>query len=408
MKTVKFYLQYLGKRLFYLTLTVLILYGSYCYSVPEFSIGGHLFKNIFYHEHSIMVAWLYYLEYFIFIFLILTGLIFILTLYYGFDKRRKEKTLNWYMEFYVTYLLYFIFTKDILSEKEMAQKKNKFRKFVRNDYSRELILNTLQQIHHQVIGKMRRETEQLLNELNYNNLIRSYLHSPYNRHKKIALNTISEFKIYGFEKYMLQLAKRKRNKLLHTDVLVALTRLNTYENLIQLIKNNVNISMWEVNVIIDNIEKDKIREIPYKELLHSNNKGMLILGIILSRLNQKQEFIYDIKMYIESPDENINEEAILAFASFAKDRSDFVYLRESYNKATERGKLFIIRSVSQSPDTEYAVRFLQWVAINEPVNCKVEALKNLLIIDICKVAEFMNVKDPQVRMACNEVLDINQ
>jgi len=166
--------------------------------------------------------------------------------------------------------------------------------------------------------------------------------------------------------------------------------------------------MWEVNVIIDNIEKDKIREIPYKELLHSNNKGMLILGIILSRLNQKQEFIYDIKMYIESPDENINEEAILAFASFAKDRSDFVYLRESYNKATERGKLFIIRSVSQSPDTEYAVQFLQWVAINEPVNCKVEALKNLLIIDICKVAEFMNVKDPQVRMACNEVLDINQ
>jgi len=123
MKTVKFYLQYLGKRFFYLTLTVLILYGSYCYSVPEFSIGGHLFKNIFYHEHSIMVAWLYYLEYFIFIFLILTGLIFILTLYYGFDKRRKEKTLNWYMEFYVTYLLYFIFTKDILSEKEMAQKK---------------------------------------------------------------------------------------------------------------------------------------------------------------------------------------------------------------------------------------------------------------------------------------------
>jgi len=246
-----------------------------------------------------------------------------------------------------------------------------------------------------------------LHELKYDNLIRSYLYSPYYRHKKIALSVISEFKIHGVEKYILGLAKRESNRLLHTDALVALIRLNTYENLLQLIKNDVNISMWEVNVIIDNIEKDKIRKIPYKELLHSNNKGMLLLGIILSRLHQKQEFKYDIQKYIEYHNDNIMEEAILAFASFAGDKSDFVYLRNSYNKATGRGKLSIIRTVSHSPDTEYAVQFLEWVAINEPIKYKTEALRSLLTINIGRVAMLKDSEDPLVRMACNEILDIN-
>jgi len=407
MKTIKFYLEYWGTRLFYIIFIFLICYGSYCYSVPKFSIGSHAFKNLLYHAHNSQAIWLYYLEYFIFIFLILTALTFMLTLYYGVDKRRKEKTHNRYINFYMSSLLSYLFMKNKLPEKEKKQRKAKFKKFVRNDYSKELIINTLLQIHSQTVGEIHNDTELILHELKYDNLIRSYLYSPYYRHKKIALSVISEFKIHGVEKYILGLAKRESNRLLHTDALVALIRLNTYENLLQLIKNDVNISMWEVNVIIDNIEKDKIRKIPYKELLHSNNKGMLLLGIILSRLHQKQEFKYDIQKYIEYHNDNIMEEAILAFASFAGDKSDFVYLRNSYNKATGRGKLSIIRTVSHSPDTEYAVQFLEWVAINEPIKYKTEALRSLLTINIGRVAMLKDSEDPLVRMACNEILDIN-
>ena len=162
MKTLRLYLEYWGTRLFYITVFFLICYGSYCYSVPEFSIGGHVFKSLLYHEHHNLATWLYYVEYFIFIFIILALLIFALTIYYGQDKRRKEKTHNRYINFYISYLLRFIFSKDELPEEEIKLKKKKLGKFIRNDYSRELVINTLQQIHHQTIGKMRSDTEELL------------------------------------------------------------------------------------------------------------------------------------------------------------------------------------------------------------------------------------------------------
>lgn len=407
MRTLKFYLEYWGIRLFYLAIIVLIGYGGYCYSVPEFSIGGHLYKNIFYFERVYFTTWFYYLEYFVFIFLFLTGLVFIITLYNALDKRIKERIYNKYMEFYTTYLLNFIFTKEFLSENEKIRRMEAFKKYVQNDYSRILIIDILLQIHHQTIGKLDCATEQLFAELIHISFIRSYLLSPYYKHKTIALNIIAEFKIHGFEKYIIRLANRESNKLLHTDALVTLVRLDTFANLIQLINNNVCISLWEVNVIIDNIEKDSISRIPYKALLYSNNKGMLILGMILSRLHQKEEYKDDIKKYIESDDANVKEEAILTFSTFAEDHTDFVYLRNTYNNTTERGKLSIIETVPKSTDTGYAIEFLEWVAINEPIKFKTEALRNLLTIDMIKVVTLKNSTDPLVKMACDEVLDLN-
>ena len=159
--------------------------------------------------------------------------------------------------------------------------------------------------------------------------------------------------------------------------------------------------------IIDNIEKDNISNIPYKALLYSNNRGMLILGVILSRLHHKEEFKDDIKKYIASDDANVKEEAILTFSTFAEDHTDFVCLRNTYNNTTERGKLCIIETVSKSNDTDYTIEFLVWVAINEPIKFKTEALRNLLLIDMIKVASLKKSMDPLVRMACNEVLDLN-
>jgi len=165
--------------------------------------------------------------------------------------------------------------------------------------------------------------------------------------------------------------------------------------------------MWEVNVIIDNIQKDKIKNIAYTELLHSDNEGTLLLGIILSRLDWKNQFKYDIQKYIDYPNDNIMEEAIIAFATFAVDKSDFVYLRNVYKDATARGKLSIIKAITQSPDPDFAIGFLEWVTINEPIKYKTEALKHLLTISVEKVARLKNASDPLVVMACNEVLDIN-
>ena len=407
MKILGFYIEYWGTRLFYITLVSVICYGSYWYSVPEFSVGGHVFKNLLYKEQYYFTVWLYYVEYFIFVFLILSALTFILTLYYGHDKRIKEITHERYVNFYIRYLLALLYMKDKLASEELKKRKTRFLIFVKNDYSKELVINTLQQIHHQTIGQIREDSELVLHELKYDKLIRNYLHSPFFRHKKIAMNAIAEFNIKGHEKYILRLAKRERNRLLHTEALVTLIRLNTYDNLLLLISNNIKISMWEVNVIIDNIQKDKIKNIAYTELLHSDNEGTLLLGIILSRLDWKNQFKYDIQKYIDYPNDNIMEEAIIAFATFAVDKSDFVYLRNVYKDATARGKLSIIKAITQSPDPDFAIGFLEWVTINEPIKYKTEALKHLLTISVEKVARLKNASDPLVVMACNEVLDIN-
>lgn len=407
MKILKFYLQYWSLRLFYTTFILLIFYGSYCYTVQKIPIGSYMFINPFYHVHMNLPSWTNYLEYFIFIFVISSIVMFIHTNYYAFVKENKEKMRNRYLDFYFNSLISDLFRENKTNDTVLKINSLQYEKYSKKNFYRELITNTLIQIHSQTIGKARQDTELIMQSLHYDNWIHTYLRSPYYKHKKIALDAISEFKLEGYDNYIIKLAKQSNKKLLRTNALIALTRLDVYNNLILLIEMNVKITIWDVNVIINNIEQDNNQNIPYTELIHAKNEGMQILGIMLARINHKIELKQAILEKINDSNSLIMEEAVIAFASFAEDKNDFDFLIDQYKETTEKAKDVIIKTINSDPDKDQTADFLQWIAENEPMQNKLSALISLLSIDISRISKLKRSDDPLVKTACEQILDIN-
>lgn len=407
MKILKFYLQYWLTKLLYLIFILFIFYGSYCYTAQRFSIGNHMFTNPFYHVHDKMPFWINYIEYIILVFIISTILMILLTKYYSFNKIKKEKMQERYIKFYYSSVIRELFKENNEHNFKETVNISRLKKFIRNDINKELVISTLTQVHYQTIGKIRQRTELIINMLHFEKVIQSYLYSPFYKHKKFALDTISEFKIIGYEKYLLKLAKQSKNKLLHTDALITLARLNVYDNLILLADMNVDISIWDINMIIRNIEKDRELSIPYNELINARNEGMQLLGIMLTRIHCKREFKNKIQKKTEHRNPTIKEEAILTFTSFAENKDDFDFIINIYNTSPENAKINIVKRMDANPNKEQAADFFEWIAKNEPIPNKLIAIMNLLSLDISKVTKLKLSEDTSIKMACEQVLDIN-
>lgn len=213
MKILKLYLQYWLVKSFYIISFLLIFYGSYWYTtVQHFFIGNREFTNPFYHLHENLPFWINYLEYFIFVFTFSTILMIILTKIYSSNKKRKEKINEKFLKIYYKTVISDLFKENKDTELEETDNVYKYRhkRFAKSDLYKELIINTFIHVHYQTIGKIRLKTESMMNDLHYEKLIRSYLYSPFYKQKKLALNTISEFKITGYEKYLIKLAKQKK------------------------------------------------------------------------------------------------------------------------------------------------------------------------------------------------------
>jgi hypothetical protein len=331
----------------------------------------------------------------------------LLTKYYSFNKIKKEKMQERYIKFYYSSVIRELFKENNEHNFKETVNISRLKKFIRNDINKELVINTLTQVHYQTIGKIRQRTELIINMLHFEKVIRSYLYSPFYKHKKLALDTISEFKIIGYEKYLLKLAKQSKNKLLHTDALITLARLNVYDNLILLADMNVDISIWDINMIITNIEKDRDFNIPYNELINARNEGMQLLGIMLTRIHCKREFKNKIQKKTEHQNPTIKEEAILTFTSFAENKDDFDFIINIYKTSPENAKKNIVKRMDANPNKEQAADFFEWIAKNEPIPNKLIAIMNLLSLDISKVIKLKQSEDASIRMACEQVLDIN-
>jgi hypothetical protein len=366
-----------------------------------------MFTNPFYHVHHKMPFWINYLEYFILVFILSTVLMILLTKYYSFNKKRKEEMQEKYLNFYYSSIIRELFKQDDGHNLKETVNISRLKRFIRNDNNNELVINTLTQVHYQTIGKIRQKTELIINLLHYDKLIRSYLYSPFYKHKKLALDTISEFKIIGYEKYLFKLAKQSKNKLLHKDALITLARLNVYDNLILFADMTVDISIWDINMIIRNIEKDRESSIPYNELINARNEGAQLLGIMLARIHCKKEFKNEIQKKIEHHNLAIKEEAILAFTSFVENKEDFDFIINRYSESSENAKKNIVKRMDANPNKKQAANFLEWIAKNEPIPNKLIAIMNLLSLDISKVTKLKQSEDASIRMACEQVLDIN-
>jgi len=406
MKTLKLYMQYWFVRLLFLIFIALIGFGSYFYSIPEFTWGTLHIKNLYYTKLENMPTWLYVAEYFIFTFLIVSVLLLVLITLYKKNKRIRKKIRGKYTDYFATALVCSLYSDREFCFEVNSLEAKAFKKALRDDYAKRIFIDEIRRVRVQTIGVVREKTLKVFEACHFDYLIRAYLHSPYLRKKLFALKVIADLQLEGYEDYIIRLTRQKNN-VLHSEALVTLIKLNIYDNLLLLVKLKTKLTVWDINIIAKTSVDLNKKDIDYSALIQSGSPEVTTLGIMLVRLNERKELKMEVMQKIGDTNELVNEEAFLAFVFFVEDRKDYEFLIERFELATEKAQISIIKAIATYPDKSAAIRFLEWVVVNKSFKHKLEALHVLLELELSAVAQFRRSNDPLIRQVCSQVLDIN-
>lgn len=406
MKTLIIHFRYWSIRLFFFLLILFLALGSYFYSVPTIQSGNYELTNPLYSEVKDMPAWLYSVDYFIYIFCIAIVLIFGMIIYYNLNKRKKEKIDARYIQFFVNNIFRYLYTTEEFTDAEKKQKLRAFKKELRNDHAKQLFINTLRRIHTQTTGIVREKTERLFTVIKYDYLIRAYLHSPYLEHKLFALKVISDFQLRNYTKHIKKLLKRDNN-VLRSESLITLMNLDLDDSLYFLVDLKIKISMWDFNIITKTVKQLNKQNIAYLALIKSEIPELSALGISLARINKKSSLKEEIRPKIGNLNELVNEEAFSAFITFSKLKEDYEFLMEKFEYASGKTQLEIIKTLAFAPDKAKAIKFLNWVVENKHTTYKVEAIRLLLDLDLSLISEYRRSENYSIKQSCLQVLDIN-
>ncbi|NDP21817.1 MAG: hypothetical protein GZ091_12170 [Paludibacter sp.] len=401
--TILIYFRFISIQFIKAIIFLLILSGVYYYSMQKKTFGLIIHIDYLINTKSEVPTWLYSIEYFTLIFLIVTIVLLVLIIYYKKNKTDRRKVRAKYIHIFVEDIFNYIYSNDV---SEIEDKISKYWNNLKNDYAKRLFINIIRQIYQETTGQFHEKTYNLLLLLNIDPFIRSYLYSPFLRNNLFALKTIRDFQLIGYEKYILKLTMSK-NKILNSAALITIVRFENYNNLLFLLNNNINLSFWNINNIIRTQQVLRNENIEYESLINSDNEKIVIMSIILIGEFRKTEYKKLIKNKIESSNILICEAAIKSYILLAETKDDFFYLMYIYKSASEQCKIEILNSLFHSPDKSNIISFLIYVALNESVTQKIIAVKILLKIDLLQIAKLKRSNNPEVSKVCDHVLDFN-
>lgn len=408
MRIISIYLRFFFERLLVFIGLIVILVGGYIFKVNHISFGLlNLICSIF-HENEKTEYWLYQIEYLIFVFIIISVGTLVLISFYKDHKNVRRKIRKKYVGLFVKSFFSYLYAETASMQMKKGEFLYKLWRGLRNEYARRLYINLLRQIYLETEGEVQDRLIRFFNGLDYDSFIRAYFVSPFLRNNLFALKTVRNFRIEGYEKYIINLMHRK-NKLTKSAALTTLIQFDKYNDLLFLVENQIEISNWEINLIIKSLPTSSKDKIQYKALIASNLAPLSTLGIILANLNGKTEFKKDIKakIVLDRSKGCSNEEAILAIVSFSSDFIDFEFLISVFESATEVVQIQILKVLSKCPEKSVAIYFLEWVVESDPYPLKIAAVQSLFDLDMFTLLKLKGSDDTVIRQACSQVLDLN-
>jgi hypothetical protein len=406
MKLVAIYLHFIFIRLFYFLVVVALVFGAYFYTVPKIEVFSIEIVNPFYDRVAQIANWLYIFDYFIFIFIVATVIIFIMTVMYNQKNKKKDREEKRFKEDYILKIYSYIYKVDSFTIDEKVLKLKMLKKLLKSDHLKIIYMETLINIHAQTLGVVREKSIQMFHAVEYNYLVRAYLYSPYIYHKLFALKVIAEFKLDGYDEYLLKLSTRG-DGILHSEAIATLLQLDVFSDLLFLLDPKTILTQWDVNYIVKIVQEKGNKDLNYRLLINSTIPEVSAIGLMLVRLNKKVELKPSIVSKIGNSNEIVNEEAFFAFISFADSEQDYQFLMAKYDLATTRSKLQLLPVIAESDDKARLIDFLKRVVVSEHYVVKVEALKQLLELDIDVIMQYKSSADLMIRQSCLQVLDIN-
>ncbi len=388
-----------------MVLLVLFVLGSYFFHAHHF-VWGVFNADHYYSKIEDLPIWLYVVEYLIFVFFAVSVLLLMLTILYIRNKRLEAAIESKYNDHFATLLGKYLYVDLELIDDEQRQEMRTLKVELKNTYAKRIFINTLRKIRTQTVGAVRERTQVIYDYFQFDLFIRAYLFSPHLSKKIFALKVIADFQVKGYEDYIVKLVK-KNNDVLHSEALVTLLKLDEFDYLMLLDYSKMKLTLWDINIIIKTIQELDSVTINYAQLIKSEKAEVVALGMILARLWKRIELKSDIVQLIGNDNEQINEEAFFACISFIATEADYDFLIRNFDKAPEKSKVLIVRSMALHPNKVLAIDFLEKIIDNHSFILQLEVVQILFELDINAVMRLKRSENKVINDICHQVLDFN-
>jgi hypothetical protein len=355
-----------------------------------------IFHNPAYPIVSHAHGWLYVVQALVLVFLSITVLE-LFSLYIGTARRlftdKKEQefnrdTLNRMMD----YLTKECSTADARKLMSLTKSKSEKRLFV----------NQLRILAVLTKGKVHDDCISLFHEMNFNDVVKKNLRSPYVRDKMFALRVAGDFQLSEFNPFIAKYIYSK-NDIVRSEAIQAYVKVNADSDLSFLTDYTRSLSILDFNVIVNAAKH--YRNIHFESLFSSPNAIVRAIGIRLVAIQNKTEFKPLLLPMIEDKTAIVREEGYGAIIAFATEKEDFKALISHFDNMNKNLQLKLIDEITLRNERDFVSPFLEELILKYPSDIKIRAMSNLIKMDISFALKYMNHENESIRNAYKHLTD---
>lgn len=400
----KKYARFALNKLFWFIIIVLFAVLFYIFYNPETSFAGFHFINPFYEFIQLFPVWIYFVFCFIFVSLAFVVIFIGRSLYYTIKREREAARKEKYYTFFSYFLTNYFLTDFYSIESRRRHLIRMVRPFLKKRAQLTSFIESHLKIQETLAMDLSGDLMYLINKLQLLNKIESLLYQGDFDDKILAVKTISYLRINSNDRQIMKLA-RSNNVALRTEAYAALIRLmKNDEYLLNFIGEKFELSMLDLNVIVNSVLKNQKVNIDYKALLSSDNINKNKLGLMIAkyRYTNNTENAALIAGFIDNTDPGIRLIAWDTLLSVVSINEVVDLIIERFENETEEIKLMILKKSEIITDSRFT-QYLSSAVYRQPLLIKIEILRLLFRSDINLLAKFEGVTDDELALAYKEV-----
>ncbi len=401
------FLEYLVSyllKLFWLVIALLLLFGAYSFYHDETELFGFTFINPYYEYIRSMPFWTY-LVLCSTAFSILSIFVFMsFSLYYSFQKTMVANTRSKYYK-YFSYLLSNYFLSDFTKNKDFNNKLLfKIKTHLRTRQQRLAFLDSYLRIQENVAVSLSDDFEHLMQKLNMQKRIESLIYNVDLDDKILAMKMLSYIHNHSSDRQIIKYSQ-SNNFALRTEAYASLIRLmEKDEHLINFIGVNHNLSMLDINIIVNAVLKNHKMRIDYQALLASQNPRKIMVGLLLAKHRYKRGKGNTILIinFIGNPNLEFNKLAWDALLELVPEEELIDIIIDRFDKESEDVKILILENISNLESKRF-YDFLKSIIAQQPLLVKIKAVKLIFNSEYDTLAIFDEFQNEELKSAYEEV-----
>lgn len=398
-------LRYFIPRILVILIYLFLFYIVFHFPFSHIQIRGNNIYNLLY-PFDREADWRFVvLVYIIIISLLGVFLLLIQSLYFNFRGDRSQAIKRNHELIFIGIILRYVYS-DPPGGSSTEELYNSLKKKLRNKLATEIFFSVIIRIQDMIDEDFSDKFNLLFEKVGIKKKVNWFLKSRKLSEKIIALKIISCLKIIGYRKIIAKYAE-SRSYVLRTVALSTLIRLSKTDHLDVLLEHVQFISKMDINVIINEVEKNRKADIDYLSLLKSQIPRVNAIGLLLIRIRNKTGYKEMIRPMFLINDPFLHEVAWETFAFFASTDEDLEFMTEKFETESFNNKKLILKSLSFYNQNEKLNGFMDRVIKNEGVLLKIEALRILFEKNVNRFLSYKGSGDKNITIAYNEIVDLN-